>query len=145
MRFKNLKLAALAIGLGVLGSAPSSAAVVPTPSHFSKSSVVVNTSALGSAGAAGQNLGQSNVEQARRRGGYYGRRYHYRRGGGRWIGPAIVIGTTALIIGGSIAQSQAGYRDRWEMCADRFQSFSWADGTYQPYDGPRRICPYLVR
>ncbi len=146
MRFMNLKIAALVIGLGALGSVPASAGPVPAPSQFSKSSMVINTSALGAVGSASQNLATSQVEQVRRRGGYYGRR-HYRRGygGGRWIAPAIIAGTAALIIGGSIRESQAGYRDRWEMCADRYQSFSWSDGTFQPLDGPRRVCPYLVR
>lgn len=148
MRFMNLKIAALAIGLGVLGGVPASAAVVPAPSHISKTSAVINTAALGSVGAAGQNLATSNVEQVRRRGGYrggyYGGRRHY-RGGGRWIGPAIIAGTAALIIGGGIAQSRAAYGDRWQMCADRYASFSWDDGTFQPFDGPRRVCPYLVR
>jgi hypothetical protein len=144
MRMTNLKIAALAIGVGALGSVPASAAVIPAPSLNAKPSMVINTSALGSMSSAGQHLGQSNVEQVRRRGGYYGGRRHYRgyRGGGRWVAPAIIGG---LIIGSTIAQSQAGYRDRWEMCADRYQSFSWSDGTFQPFDGPRRVCPYLVR
>jgi hypothetical protein len=74
---------------------------------------------------------------------YYGRRY-YR--GGRWIGPAIAGSVAALIIGGSIADSKAHYRSRWERCDDRFRSFRWSDGTYQPYGGgPRRLCPYLRR
>jgi BA14K-like protein len=92
-----------------------------------------------------------------RGGRHYGRRwrggrrwYGWRGGrrwyGGRWIGPAIVAGTAALIIGGSIAESRASYGDRWERCADRFRSFRWSDGTYQPYgDNPRRLCPYLRR
>lgn len=145
MDLKNLKIAAVAIGLGVLGSAAASAAPVSAPalSGASQSGMIINTSALGSFGSAAQKLGTSNVEQVRRRGGYYGRR-HY-RGGGRWVGPAIATGIAALIIGGSIAQSRAGYRDRWEMCADRYRSFSWDDGTFQPYEGPRQVCPYLVR
>lgn len=85
--------------------------------------------------------------------GYYRNRYHrrgYRSGrywyGGRWIGPAIVAGTAALIIGGSVSSSQARYGDRWERCAARFRSFRWSDGTYQPYgDRPRVLCPYLRR
>lgn len=144
MRMTNLKISALAIGVGALGSVPASAGVIPAPALNSNSSMVINTSVLGSMSSAGQNMAQSNVEQVRRRGGYYGRR-HYRRsyrGGGRWVAPAIIGG---LIIGSTIAQSQASYRDRWEMCADRYQSFSWSDGTFQPYDGPRRVCPYLVR
>lgn len=138
MDLKNLKIAAVAIGLGVLGSASASAAPAPAMSGVSQSSMIINTSALGSVGSAAQNLATSNVEDVR------WRRRHYHRGGG-WLGPAIIAGTAALIIGGSIAQSRASYRDRWEMCADRYRSFSWDDGTYQPYEGPRRICPYLVR
>lgn len=141
MELKNLKIAAVAIGLGVLGSASASAAPVPAMSGVSQSSMVINTSALGSVGSAGQKLATSNVEDVRWR----GRRHYHYRGGGRWLGPAIVAGAAALIIGGSIAQSRAGYRDRWEMCADRYRSFSWDDGTFQPYEGPRQICPYLVR
>jgi hypothetical protein len=83
-----------------------------------------------------------------RGGRYYGRGWRSGRRwyGGRWIGPAIVAGTAALLIGGSIAQSQSLYEDRWERCADRFRSFRWSDGTYQPYgDTPRRLCPYLRR
>lgn len=83
--------------------------------------------------------------------GWRGGRYYRGRGGrywygGRWWGPGIVAGTAALIIGGSIAASQSRYNDRWERCADRFRSFRWSDGTYQPYGGvPRRLCPYLRR
>jgi len=136
---KNLKIAAVAIGLGVLGSAAASAAPAPAMSGLSQSSMIINTSALGSLGSAAQKLDKSSVEDVR------WRRRHYHRRGGRWLGPAIIAGTAALIIGGSIAQSRAGYRDRWEMCADRYRSFSWDDGTFQPYEGPRQICPYLVR
>jgi len=29
-------------------------------------------------------------------------------------------------------------------CDNRYRSFRWSDGTFQPYgDGPRRLCPYL--
>lgn len=140
MDLKNLKIAAVALGLGVLGSAAASAAPAPGMAGLSQSSMIINTSALGSVGSAAQNLATSNVEDVRWR-----RRHYHRHRGGRWLGPAIIAGTAALIIGGSIAQSRASYRDRWEMCADRFVSFSWDDGTYQPYEGPRRVCPYLVR
>ena len=141
MDLKNLKIAAVAIGFGMLGSAAASAAPAPGMSGMSQSSMIINTSALGSVGSAAKNLATSNVEDVRWR----RRHYHRHRHGGRWLGPAIIAGTAALIIGGSIAQSRASYRDRWEMCADRYRSFSWNDGTYQPYEGPRRVCPYLVR
>lgn len=145
MDLKNLKIAAVAIGLGVLGSAAASAAPVPAMSGASQSSMIINTSALGSLGSAAQKLDKSNVEDVRWRRRHYHRHRYHRHRGGRWLGPAIIAGTAALIIGGSIAQSRAGYRDRWEMCADRYRSFSWDDGTFQPYEGPRQICPYLVR
>lgn len=141
MDLKSLKIATVAIGLGVLGSVSASAAPVSAMSGIAPSNMITQTSALGSVGEGARGLAVSNVEQVRR--GYYGRRYY--RGGGRWVGPAIATGIAALIIGGTLAESRAGYRDRWEMCADRYQSFSWDDGTYQPYDGPRRVCPYLVR
>lgn len=97
-----------------------------------------------SAGKAG-----TQVELARR--GFYGRGYGYgprygywrgRRGPG-WVGPAIVGGVAALIIGGSIAAARANHYDRWEMCANEFRSFDPRDGSIQPYDGPRTLCPYL--
>ncbi len=141
MDLKSLKIATVAIGLGVLGSVSASAAPVSAMSGIAQPNMITQTSALGSVGEGARGLAVSNVEQVRR--GYYGRRYY--RGGGRWVGPAIATGIAALIIGGTLAESRAGYRDRWEMCADRYQSFSWDDGTYQPYDGPRRVCPYLVR
>jgi hypothetical protein len=151
----KLKAAALVIGLGALGSVPAAAAVAPTQSSVPNTSSMTRLAAMGPPGATGQSLARSNVERARwrGRGGWRGGRYYGRgwRGGrrwygGRWIGPAIVAGTAALILGGSIAESQASYGDRWDACADRFQSFRWSDGTYQPYgDNPRRLCPYLRR
>jgi hypothetical protein len=99
-------------------------------------------------GNRGWNRGWRGGRYYRGGGRYYGRGWRSGRRwyGGRWIGPAIVAGTAALLIGGSIAESRASYGDRWERCADRFRSFRWSDGTYQPYgDNPRRLCPYLRR
>lgn len=96
----------------------------------------------------------ATVQRAQYRRGYRFRRgpgYRRYRGGrrwrnGRWIGPAIGAGIAALIIGNSIARSKEVYRSRWEECDDRYNSFRWSDGTYQPYGGgPRRLCPYLRR
>ena len=110
MDLKNLKIAAVALGLGVLGSATASAAPAPGMSGVSQSSMVINTSALGSVGSAAQNLATSNVENVRWRRRHYHHHHHHHHGG-RWLGPAIVAGAAALIIGGSIAQSRAGYRE----------------------------------
>jgi hypothetical protein len=72
------------------------------------------------------------------------RRGPHWRGRGHRIGPAIGAGIAALIIGGAIAASRRDYRDRWEECDERYRSFRWSDGTFQPYGGgPRQLCPYL--
>lgn len=63
---------------------------------------------------------------------------------GRGIGPVIGAGIAAAIIGGAISTSKRTYSGRWQRCDDRFKSFRWSDGTYQPYGGgSRRLCPYL--
>lgn len=86
----------------------------------------------------------SLVQEAQYRRGRHHHRHHYRRHrGDRWVGPAIGAGIVGLIIGGSIAASRADYSDRWDRCAADYQSFRWSDGTFQPYDGPRQLCPYL--
>ena len=84
------------------------------------------------------------IETVQYRRGYYGRGYrgygrrHYNPGAG------IVAGIAGLIIGGAIANSRREYGDRWAECEARYKSFSWDDGTFQPYgDGPRELCPYL--
>ncbi len=68
--------------------------------------------------------------------GYRGRRYGY--------GPSVAGAIASAIIGGSIVASQRNYRDAWQRCDDRYNSFRWSDGTFQPYgDEPRKLCPYL--
>ena len=171
MHSSTLKAAVLAVGLGAIGIAPAAAAVVPAPSLIPYKANMIRVAAVGGLGASGQSVAKSPVELAQMRGRgfrggrsfggrgwrggrawrggrYYGRGWRGGRRwyGGRWIGPAIVAGTAALILGGSIAESRSRYGDRWERCADRFRSFRWSDGTYQPYgDNPRRLCPYLRR
>ncbi|MEZ5855293.1 MAG: BA14K family protein [Hyphomicrobiaceae bacterium] len=79
-----------------------------------------------------------------RRHGFRGHRYYgYRHHRGP-SGAAVAAGIAAMIIGGAIANSQSRYGDRWERCDDRYRSFRWSDGTFQPYGGgPRQLCPYL--
>jgi hypothetical protein len=74
--------------------------------------------------------------------GYRGPRYGYRSYGyAPWVGGAIA----STIIGGSIAASQSAHGDAWQRCDDRYRSFRWSDGTFQPYGGgPRQLCPYLT-
>ena len=134
--------------MGTMGA--SGQTLAQSPVQLAQRSGRAGRGFRGSRSFGGRSFGNRGFRgnRAWRGGGrYYGRGWGGRRWyGGRWIGPAIVAGTAALIIGGSIAESQARYGDRWEQCADRFQSFRWSDGTYQPYgDNPRRLCPYLRR
>lgn len=92
----------------------------------------------------------TNAENVQYRRGYYGRgygRHGWNRGYRRHYGGAgIAAGIAGLIIGGAIANSQTSYRGRWDQCASTYRSFSWNDGTFQPYGGgPRQLCPYLRR
>jgi hypothetical protein len=67
--------------------------------------------------------------------------YRYRASPRRYYGYG-----PALMIGGTLALSQSRYADRWQRCDDRYKSFRWSDGTFQPYGGgPRQLCPYLRR
>jgi hypothetical protein len=74
-------------------------------------------------------------------------RFLRRRGRrGRNIGPGIAAGIAGLIIGSAIVNGARARGDRsaWQRCDDRYNTFSWNDGTFQPYgDGPRKLCPYL--
>jgi hypothetical protein len=90
----------------------------------------------------------ATLQKVQWRPGYYYRGYYrddpYWRWRDRDVGPAVGAGIAGLIIGGAIAASQRDYRDRWEECDSQYRSFSWSDGTFQPYGGgPRELCPYL--
>jgi len=119
----------------------------------------------GFSGAAASLEKSNDVETQRRlRRGYYRggpRRFNrgrYYRGGryyrdrrrdrtGAFIGGAIA----GAIIGGAIANSRnrddrLAFSDaHHEWCFDRYRSYRTSDGTFQPYNGPRRLCdsPYL--
>lgn len=90
--------------------------------------------------------------------GYYGRgrydggRRYYRRNNN---GAAVAAGIIGLGVGAAIANSArpryyepapvyGGYSrgsSAWyRYCAARYRSFDPASGTYQPYNGPRRLC-----
>jgi hypothetical protein len=86
-----------------------------------------------------------------RRGGWHGGRHWGHRPWGhrhrhwRGYGPGVAGAIAGAIIGGTIIASQRDHRDAWQQCDDTYRSFSWSDGTFQPYgDGPRRLCPYLA-
>lgn len=142
---------AVAVGIGVAVAPAAQAAAVPAASATGMARAVAP---MPSANAQPQSATQMLHLAQRRGGGFRGRgyrgrgyrgRYYGRRGyRGRWVGPAIGAGIAAIIIGGAIAASKDRYRDRWEMCDDRYRTFRWSDGTYIPYaGGPRVLCPYL--
>lgn len=139
----GLVAAAAVGGLMALGSATPSAAQIASP---------------GSALLTQQGQSLATPVQWRRGGwrgrGNYGRRYSYRRGGGR--GAAVGAGIAGLaagaIIGGAIASQAAptyGYgsapvyagNDAVEYCLSRFKSYDPGSGTYLGYDGLRHPCP----
>ena len=85
------------------------------------------------------------------RGGRHHRYRHYRQrhhNSGVGIGAAII----GLGIGAAIANSGPRYyqaparghvlrsREWYRSCAARYRSFDPRSGTYQPYNGPRRVC-----
>lgn len=76
-----------------------------------------------------------------------GRRGRWRRGHRHRHNDGINPGAAAaLIIGGIILNEafRAENRSDFERCDDRYRTFRWSDGTFQPSGGgPRKLCPYL--
>ena len=75
--------------------------------------------------------------------GYYERRRGYRRYNGAWF--PLGAFAAGAIIGGAVADRPVRYGgSHVEWCANRYRSYRAYDNTYQPYNGPRRLCnsPY---
>lgn len=76
--------------------------------------------------------------------GFRQQRRGYREFNGFWFPAAAFLG--AVIIGQALEGPRVIRRDgshvRW--CADRYRSYRASSNTFQPYNGPRRICysPY---
>ncbi len=71
---------------------------------------------------------------------YRSRHRHYRHRDR--VGPEDVFG----FIGGILVNEafRAKRRSDFQRCDDRYKTFRWSDGTYQPYgNGPREVCRYL--
>jgi BA14K-like protein len=68
----------------------------------------------------------------------------YRRSNGYWFPAAAFLG--GVIIGGVIANSDnfQGGRQHVRWCQNRYRSYRINSNSFQPYNGPRRICysPY---
>jgi hypothetical protein len=93
---------------------------------------------------------RGDVVYLNRHRGYRDYRRGYRRYNGWWFPPAAFIG--GAILGSAIASPppvvvpspvrlSAAHVD-W--CHNRWRSYRASDNTYQPYEGPRRVCvsPY---
>ena len=80
-----------------------------------------------------------------------------KKGKGAFVAGAIAGAIGAAIIANEAAKAEERRRRYYDddrprytggnaedRCADRFRSFRYSDGTYQPYGGgPRELCPYL--
>lgn len=119
-----------------------------TPAMAAPASPALSNSAAQAQTVPGFNSQSSFVQLAQYRGRHWrrgGRHWGGHRYGRRWRGPGVAGVIAGAIIGGSIIASQRGYRDAWDRCAATYRSFSWNDGTFQPYgDVPRQLCPYLA-
>lgn len=140
---------ALMVGLGLLAGATAFASA--TAAAAPASPPATQPQATGAATAQTVQYRHWDRDGHRHWRGYrharpWGYRGWDRRGHGHryyGYGPGIAAGVAA-IIGGSIAASQRDHGDEWQRCDDRYNSFRWSDGTFQPYgDGPRELCPYL--
>ena len=71
-------------------------------------------------------------------------RHGYRRSNGYWFPAAAFLG--AVIIGGAIANANnyEGGNQHIRWCENRYRSYRISSNSFQPYNGPRRICysPY---
>lgn len=70
------------------------------------------------------------------------RRYRYRRDYDDSSPAKEIIGAIGGIIINEALRNERS--SEFERCDDRYRSFRYSDGTYQPFGGgPRRLCPYL--
>ena len=143
-----IKATVCSAGLLMMSSVASSATVM-NPSTLSNVAAPATFSSTATAA-------QASASVVKVRGRHWRGRRHGGWRGGRWIGPAIGAGIAAAILSGPYYyRPRYRYYDSyeyrrprrgaaWRACDDRFRSFRWSDGTYQPYGGgPRRLCPYL--
>lgn len=78
--------------------------------------------------------------------GYPYKRLGYRFHNGFWFPAGAFI--AGALIGGAIANNNTYYRgggsSHVQWCYDRYRSYREWDNTWQPYNGPRRVCnsPY---
>lgn len=147
--FESSLSAALAVAVAIGTAAPAMAAPIFMPPAPSVSSDVVQVQ------SSRQHRRSESRNRFERRGdrayynnhrGYRDRRAGYREYDGWWFPPAAFI--VGAIIGGTMNQ-QPGYRSQhgyalsaehvgW--CQNRWRSYRISDNSYQPYNGPRRIC-----
>ena len=126
----------------MLKSTKTTIAGIATAAMLAASSFAIVPAAQADSGlTAGAQVEQIRFEGPPNRGNWHG-------GGhwdnGRWIGPAAGFGA-GVVIGSLLAQpryyapARPVYGDSW--CAQRYQSYDPASGTYLGYDGYRHPCP----
>ncbi|MEZ5816038.1 MAG: BA14K family protein [Hyphomicrobiaceae bacterium] len=146
-----LTLTAVAASAALVSTQPAAAAAagaLPGLSTLAAGAPATERTVVPSTGTV--HLAQYRGRHHWRRGWHHGRRWGHGRWGHRHrrygYGPSVAGAIASAIIGGTIAASQRDHRDAWQRCDDRYRSFRWSDGTFQPYgDEPRRLCPYLER
>jgi hypothetical protein len=138
IKLKNTLCAFLALSVAAGTAVPLSAAPLPSPRVFQDAAK--NTDVT--------NIQYRDRRQYRERRGYYRgyrgyreRRPGYRYRNGYWFPAAAFI--AGAIVGGALSNNRGGGSHvRW--CENRWRSYRAYDNTYQPSNGPRRICvsPY---
>jgi hypothetical protein len=79
--------------------------------------------------------------------GYRGHREYrqgYKRHSDGWWYPAAAFVAGAIITGAIANQNRASGSAHVDWCYDRYRSYRASDNTFQPYNGPRKLCysPY---
>jgi len=149
--FSALCATALAASFAVTGALPATAAPIylPQTQPLQASDVIKVDNHWRKKRRVARNQGF----HTRNNHGYYNghRGYRYKRPGysyrnGWWFpGGAFVAGA---IIGGAIANNNNYYRGggsaHVQWCYNRYRSYRAYDNSFQPYNGPRRLCysPY---
>jgi hypothetical protein len=135
MTFKVVSAAVVAASLSLAGIAPATSAPITSPANPGFTAPITLAS----------HRDVRRFGEPRYYKGYKGSREHrrgYRRhSNGLWF-PLAAFGLGA-IIGGTVNRAPAmayGGNAHVSWCYDRYRSYRAYDNTFQPYNGPRRLC-----
>jgi BA14K-like protein len=133
-------LTRMTLAFSILTSAAAPLAAAPLPAPFSGAS---STDVI-MIGQRERFERRGNIAFLNGNRGYRNQRRGFREYNGFWFPASAFLG--AIIIGEILNGPRMIRRDgshvRW--CADRYRSYRASSNSYQPYNGPRRICysPY---